>query len=233
MSHEQPVPMTTKGNVCLLIACVALAVFTKTVNAQPAPAPAPCEGWLVDYALSASLELTDTPLGQGDGIYRVGPGSMSIRFDNVDGQPGGRAKVISYEMGEAFKVVSKTLFWATTVRTDTTTRANPIRCGAPEGLLTGTALSWSRPLAGVQTDGTLFCEGSFCGTFGAPPAGQSPLHVPPAAVSFKAFQFSTDQKTFTMPSTWVSSTDAPKQTAHLALAGREVRRACVQAASCP
>jgi hypothetical protein len=231
LSHEQPVPLIIKGNVCFLIVAAVLVVSATTVNAQPAPTP--CDGWLVEYVLSGSLELTDTPLGQGDGIYRVGPGSMSIRFDNVNDRPGARAKVISYEMGEAFQVVSKTLFWATTVRTDTLTRANPIRCGAPEGLLTGTALGWNRPLAGVQTDGTLFCEGSFCGKFGAPPPGQSGLHVPAQSVWFKAFQFGTDQKTFTMPSTWVSTTDSPKQTAHLALAGREVRRACVQVPSCP
>lgn len=215
------------------LAGLGLSVPASPVRAQTPAAPAPCDGWQVEYALSASLELTDTPLGQGDGIYPVGPGSMSIRFDNVDGQAAGRAKVISYEMGEAFKVVAKTLFWATTVRTDTSTRTNPIRCGAPEGLLTGTTLGWSRALAGVQTDGTLFCEGSFCGKFGAPPAGQSALHVPPQPVWFKAFQFSTDHRTFTMPSTWVSRTDSPKQTAYLALAGRELRRACVQVPSCP
>ena len=39
-------------------------------------------------------------------------------------------------------------------------------------------------------------------------------------------EYSSDMKTFTMSSTFVASTDSPKQTSHLALSGREIRRTC-------
>jgi len=214
-------------------AALALAATPKSVGAQPGPPPPPCDGWQVDYALSGSLQLADTPLGQGDGIYAVGPGSMAVRFDDVEGKPGGRATVLSYEMHETFKVVAKTLFWATSVTTNTTTRATPASCDAPEGALTGAALVWSLPAPGVRSDGTLFCDGSFCGKFGAPPPGQSEVHLPPHPVMFKPFQFNADRTTFTMASTLVSKTDTPKQTSYLALAGRELRRACAQPKPCP
>jgi hypothetical protein len=204
------------------------------VGAQSDPAPPPCGGgWQVDYALSGSLQLSDTPLGQGDGIYAVGPGSMTLRFDDIGAKPGGRATLVSYEMHEGFKVTAKTLFWATSVTTNTTTRATPDPCGPPQGLLRSATLAWSLPISGVRSDGTLFCEGSFCGKFGAPPPGLSDLHLPAHPVTFKSLQFSADLQTFTMASTFVSRSDAPKQTAHLALAGREVRRACLPVKPCP
>lgn len=217
--------------------CVGLAyaLAPPRVEAQGDPPAAPCGGWQVDYTLSGSLQLADTTLGQGDGTYAVGPGSMTIRFDDVDSKPGGRASLVSYEMREAFKVFSRTLFWATTVTTNTSSRAVGVdACGAPQGLLGGTTLAWSLPVPGVRTDGTLFCEGSFCGKFGAPPPGSSEIHIPAHPTTFKSFQFSADMQTFTMRSMFVSKTEAPMQTAHLALSGRELRRACVPVAKpCP
>jgi hypothetical protein len=135
-------------------------------------------------------------------------------------------------MHQAIKVVSKALFWATTVTTDTMTHAAPNPCGAPEGVLSGTTLSWSIPIANFHGDGTIFCNGSFCGKFGAPPQGRSALAIPPHSTLLKPLQFSGDMKTFTMASTFVLKTETPKQTSHLALAGREIRRACVSLA-CP
>jgi hypothetical protein len=230
--------MTSRLAVRSLIGlCTGLtfALAPPSVGAQGDLPPAPCTAWQVDYALSGSLQLTDTTLGQGDGTYAVGPGSMTLRFDDVDSKPGGRASLVAYEMHEGFKVFSRTLFWATTVTTNTISRAvGADPCGAPQALLTGTTLGWSLPVPGVRTDGTLFCEGSFCGKFGAPPPGQSEIHMPAHATTFKSFQFSADMQTFTMRSTLVSKTDTPMQTAHLALSGRELRRACMPAARpCP
>ena len=210
---------------------VATALAPAQVRAQADAGPAACGAWDLEYGLSGNLELSDTPLGQGDGIYPVGPGSIVLRTDDVAGKPGGRVRVMSYEMHEVFKVVAKTLFWATTVNTNTTTRAVGEPCAASEGELVGTALRWNRPLPDVRTDGTLLCDGSFCGKFGAPPAGPSEIHLPAHPSSFKTFQFSADMRTFTMASTFVSKTDAPKQTAHIALSGRELRRSCVP--TCP
>jgi hypothetical protein len=212
---------------------VAFVLSPSGARAQGDGTPAACAGWQVEYTLSGSLQLTDTPLGQGDGVYPVGPGSMILRFDDAGAKPGGRATLVSYAMHEGIKVTAKTLFWATSVTTSSTTRATPDPCGPPEGLLTGSTLAWSLPVPGVRSDGTLFCEGSFCGKFGAPPPGQSELHLPARPVLFKSLQFGPDLQTFTMASTFVNKSDTPKQTAHLALAGREVRRACLPVKPCP
>jgi hypothetical protein len=202
-------------------------------NASAQAPAAPCSAWDVEYALSARLLLTDTPMGKGDGEYSIGPGTLVLRLGNVGDQPGGRVKLTSYEVRQAFDVVSKAVFFTTHVTTDATTRKSPDPCGAPaEGQLTGTTLVWSLPIAGFTTDGILTCQGFFCGKFGAPPDGRSTLHVGPSAVRFEPFRFSGDMKTFTMSSAFVSKTDAPRQTSHLSLAGREVRRACASVNRC-
>jgi hypothetical protein len=195
--------------------------------------PPPCDAWEVEYALSANLELSDTPMKQGDGVYPVGPGTVVLRFDDHGGQPAGRVKMLSYAMKQSITVVSNALFFKTTVVTDALTRAAPDPCGvAAEGVLTGQTLAWSGPVRSVRSDGTLNCDGSLCGKFGAPPHGQSALHIGPNAVSFQPFQFSSDLKTFAMASTFVSRTEEPKETAHVALSGRETRRSCVQVKAC-
>ena len=218
-------------------AVIAVVVAPKGADAQaPAPAPTPppsCE-WEIEYSLAANLKLSDTPMGEGDGIYPIGPGKVVLRWQNQNGQPGGAVKMVEYKMREYFTIKSKTLFWTTTVVTDTNTAATPNTCSvAAEGALDGARnLRWRTPVRGYRTDGTLSCEGSLCGKFGAPPPGQSPLHIGPNPVMFSPFVFSPDMKTFTMATTHVSKTDMPKQTGEIALSGREVRRACVPVAVC-
>jgi hypothetical protein len=215
-----------------VVAAASWALLPGRALGQPAPAPAPCDAWRVEYALAGSLELTDTPLGQGDGVHPVGPGTLVLRFENHGGQPGGRVKLVSYEMRQAFQVAARTLFGKTTVTTDATTRKAP-DCGLPgEGLLDGRSLGWSAQVGGFRTDGFLTCEGTFCGKFGAPPAGRSALTTGPDAVQFMPFLFSADMKTFTMASTLVARSDSPKQTSHLVLAGRETARTCADAKTC-
>ncbi len=220
------------ASVGLVTTAALAALAPRRASADPAPPP-PCDGWEIEYALSANLELSDTPMKQGDGIYPVGPGDVVLRFDDQDGQPAGHVKMLTYSMRQAIKVVSKALFWTTTVTTDTTTRATPNPCGiSAEGTLAGPTLAWTSPVREVRSDGTLNCDGSLCGKFGAPPPGRSALHIGPLPVQFQSFQFSRDMKTFTMPSTFVSKTEDPKQTAHVALSGRETRRACVKVRAC-
>jgi hypothetical protein len=195
--------------------------------------PATCGGWDVEYNLSARLELDDTPMGEGDGVYTIGPGHAVLRFEDRDGQPGGTVNMISYSMREHFVIKSKTLFWTTTVTTDTKTRATPDVCSsAAEGTLTDHTLVWKTPVRGYRTDGTLECDGSLCGKFGAPPPGKTELHIGPGPVPFRSFDFAADRTTFAMAKTQVSKTEMPKQTGFLALAGRETKRTCVQAKPC-
>jgi hypothetical protein len=198
--------------------------------AEP-PESGACNSWVVEYALAGSLQLTDTPMGQGDGIYPIGPGTLTVRFDDSGGQPGGAAKLVSYDMHQRVTVTAKALFWKTTVVSDAVTKGALEVCGPDEGKLEGSSLLWTAPVRSFVTEGAMTCTGSFCGSFGAPPPGQSPLHLGPNPVQFKPFQFSADLKTFTMASTFVAATESPKQTSHMALAGREVRRVC-EARSC-
>ncbi len=172
-------------------------------------------------------------MGQGDGVYTIGPGSVVLRFEDRGGRPGGHAWMTSYVMRERFTIKSKTLFWTTTVVTDTRTRGTPEACGiVAEGRLEGTTLAWSTPVRGYRTDGTLACDGSLCGKFGAPPPGQSPFHTGPGPVPFHTFEFAKDGSTFVMTETFVSQTEVPHQTAYVTLAGREVKRTCVSGRPC-
>ena len=213
----------------IAVAAAIAAVLAPAASAQP---PAGCAGWEIEYTLSGNLQLTETPLKQGDGTYPVGPGRAVLRFGDRDGQPAGKAAMLSYSLREHFTVKSKTLLWTTTVVTDAQSRGTGDAGGsAAEGSLKGNSLEWSGPVRGYRTDGTINCDGSLCGKFGAPPSGTSPLHIGPGPVEFKPFQFGKDLKSFTMASTYVSKTDVPKQTSHLSLAGREARRTCVPASA--
>jgi len=195
--------------------------------------PAPCD-WQLEYSLAANLKLTDTPMGEGNGVYPVGPGRVVLRLQDRGGQPGGSAQLLEYRMREHFTVHSKTLFWTTTVLTDTRSSATPDACSiAAEGALDADrVLRWQTPVRGYRTDGMLTCSGSLCGKFGAPPPGESALHIGPEPVPFKPFVFSPDLRTFTMQTTHISTTSMPKQSSEIALAGREVRRACVPIPKC-
>lgn len=193
----------------------------------------PCKVVDVEYALAATLQLVDTPLGKGDGNYTIGPGTVVLRFDRRAESRPPRAKMIEYRMQEHFTIQTTALFWSATVVTATSTHATPDSCeDVADGVLADRKLLWSSPVRGYATDGELTCEGSLCGKFGAPPAGRSPFHVAPHPVQFSSFEFAADNKTFTMRSTLVSKTESPKQTAYVALAGREVRRSCVSAFPC-
>jgi len=212
--------------------------FAATGMVRPAPAMAEppasgCAGWRIDYSLAGNLQLSATPFGEGDGVYTIGPGTLSLRLDDVDGHPGGQAKLLAYDMRQAFSVHSRTLFWTTTVTTEATTLATPDVCSPPEGALTATTLVWTSPITTFRTEGTLACDGSFCGMFGAPQPGRTVLRIPPQPITLKPFQFARDMQTFTMTSTLVSKTESPKQTANLVLAGRELRRTCLRIKPCP
>ena len=218
------------------ISSAVFAVAVLTISIAPtgqAETAAPCS-WEIEYELAASLKLTDTPMGEGDGIYRIGPGSVVLRYENRGGRPGGDVKMLRYAMRESFTIRSKTLFWTTTAITDTNTAATPDPCGiAAEGAIDARrTIRWRTPLRGYHTDGTLTCDGSLCGKFGAPPQGQMPLHIGPSAVWFSPFVFAPDMQTFTMATTHVSKTSMPKQSGEVALSGRERRRACVPVAPC-
>jgi hypothetical protein len=193
-------------------------------DGRPADAKA-CSAWRLRYALSATLHLSETPMGAGDGTYAIGPGEMVLVFDDLGGKPGGSVRMTSYKMRDHFVVSTRALFLTTTVTTRTNTRATPNAKGiVAQGTLGGEVMSFGTKVSGYRTDGTLTCKGALCGTFGAPPAGTSELHIGPNDVQFKPLTFSRDLKRLSMPKTFVSKTSSPKQVAHVQLRGREVTR---------
>lgn len=224
----------------LPVAALALAVASSPAEAQPAP----CAAWEVEYALSANLTLRDTPMGAGNGTFVIGPGATVLRFEGPTvgegspptpaGRDGAAVKMLSYRMTEQFTIDATALFWKTRVHTNTRTTATPDACSVvAAGAMKGRSLVWSTPVRGYRTDGTLTCEGSMCGSFGAPPPGTSELHHPPRPVQFSSFEFAPDRKTFSMAATFVTKTDSPKQTGYVGLSGREMKRTCVAPKPCP
>ncbi|HZU84062.1 MAG TPA: hypothetical protein VE987_14135, partial [Polyangiaceae bacterium] len=153
-------------------------------------------------------------------------GKVLLHFGEVDGA-GMRVQLQALEIREQFNVVAGALFLKAAVTTDGIARAAS-DAGGPiaEGTLLGRTLRWSTPVRGFRQDGTVTCEGSLCGKFGGPPQGRSGMHSGPDAVSFQPFEFAGDLKTFTMRFSVISSSDSPKHRSFLAIAGREVRRAC-------
>jgi hypothetical protein len=220
----------------LIVAGVVIAAVAgpKRDAAAQEEGAAPCDAWDVEYTLAAKLQLSDTPMGAGNGIYAIGPGTTVLRYTNVQGQPGGLVRMRSYTLREKFEIESHAVFWTTHVLTDSRTTTTPDACGdVAKGQLEGRRIRWTTRVSGYRTDGTLNCDGSLCGKFGAPPGGTSELHIPPHAVAFSPFEVAPDLKTFSMPATFVSKTDDPKQTAHVTIWGRVVKRTCVRVTPCP
>jgi hypothetical protein len=214
---------------------VLVGVLTPSAGSASADAAPPCDELEVVYSLAGNLELTETPMGQGDGVYRIGPGTAVVRFDARNGVPTGPARLISYGMTDRFMVHSTTLFWNTHVTTEARTSVGQDACGiAATGFLSdsGRMLEWRSDIRAARTDGTITCEGSLCGKFGAPRAGKSEIHVPPHDTAFRPWVFAPDKRTFTMAKSLMSRSESPKQTSSLALSGREIRRQCVKVDAC-
>jgi hypothetical protein len=205
------------------------AILASGVQAHAAPTESselPCAVADVQYALSASLQITNTTMGAGNGFHRIGPGRAVVRFDGRTGHR--RATLLAYDLRQSFTVVSSVLFWATTVKTDVkVTTVSRAPASVADGTLEGLTLRWDGRASGVSSDGSVECDGWMCGKFGAPPAGTSELHAGPTSMELKPFQFSADMKTFTMPYAVVSESDAPRHRTLVSIAGREVQRGCV------
>jgi hypothetical protein len=211
---------------------VALAVVLLPLLARAEDPP--CNTWDVEYALAAQLRISDTKMRAGDGIHNIGPGRLVLHFDNVNGQPGGSVRVITYEMADHFTVHAQMFGASTTVLNETETRATPSVCGgSAEGTFREGVVRWSTPWNGIHRDGRVECSGSMCGKMGAPPGGPSELHTSPHAATFESFEYGPDGKTFQMDCAMIEQSSSPRQASSIALSGRETRRACVYVKPCP
>jgi hypothetical protein len=218
------------GRAALLVGALAASLSDSLSQAQPSR----CGVWDVEYVLAARMSLSETPFGQGDGVYDVGPGRLVVRFEDRPGSLGKRATVRGFTLRQHLRLESRLLLWTTTLTTDAESRAVSDACGvAGEGELVGSTLRWSRPVPECRTDGTMTCTGPGCGRFGVPPPGRSELHLRSAPLELQPLVFSADGKTFTMAYVPAARSEVPKQASRIALAGRESSRACVPATPCP
>jgi len=222
--------MTTFGSMKRIAsgAGVALAIAVGSGTSQAADADEDrCSVSDVDYAVAGNLLLRDTQFGAANGVYPLGAGKVRLRFETEADGRSREARLMSYDLESQFTVKASFALWSTKVVTRSHTSVADTCDGAARGTVRHGDVVWDTKVDGYHSDGTLHCEGNVCGNFGAPPAGSSPLHEPPVAVTFKPFHFSPDGRTFSMDYAQVSHSDSPRQTAYLALAGREVKRSCV------
>ncbi|MGH1346492.1 MAG: hypothetical protein ACRBN8_33305 [Nannocystales bacterium] len=135
-----------------------------------------CQVWEITYDLAGSeFEISGTAGGgAGDQVNvlqepydaggNIGPGTFVLRFEDVDGAPGGLATMHTYEMVLNF-VVGGTV----TVTTDIQGQAGPEECGITQGLLNADTVAWAPPLiADYTTTGEVLCEGLLCSLGGLP-----------------------------------------------------------------
>src|SRR5580658_3583712 len=209
------------------VASMAALVAVTTGSSNVAAADESCAVSDVDYTIVGNLFVKDTQFGAANGQYPLGIGKMRVRFETgADGTPA-HVKLMSYELDNHLTIKASFALWWTRVETRSRTVAADTPDGAAQGVLRGSDVVWSTPIAGYHSDGSLQCEGNVCGNYGAPPPGSSALHEAFSDVVFKPFHFASDGKTFTMEFSKVSHSESPKQTNFVALSGREAKRVCV------
>jgi hypothetical protein len=168
-------------------------------------------------------------MGAGDGVHAVGPGTLVLRFDEEDGQKPGHVELRSFEILQHFSLEPKSFVMSAQIVTHAMAHAAADASGViAVGTVAGDAIRWDTPMRGYHTDGTLACDGSLCGNFGAPPAGKSPIHTPPRTVQLPGLRFKESGLTFQMPPTLVSQDTSPPQKGYLALSGRAKSWVCVR-----
>jgi hypothetical protein len=213
-----------------MFACVGLAITATRVS--HAEDVAGCALYEAEYVIVAHLVVRNTILGAANGEYPMGSGRMKLRVQTLEDHA--EVRMISYDTDNDLSIDARIGPFVATVLSRSRTTVTPGPCaGSARGTLRGGTLTWSSSVAGYRTDGTMQCTGSMCGQHGAPPRGESALHEVPPAVMFKAFAFSPDGETFTMPYALISRSETPRQTTYLALAGRRVRQSCIPRGNVP
>jgi hypothetical protein len=216
-------------SVSLALAGALVAAPVLGPRLARADGPPTCESFEAEYALAANLKLADTFMGAGDGVFPTGPGKIVLRWSHPD--PDRLAvEMVSYELHMPFTLSSSALLWSAKVISNTTGRASAEGRGVvAAGTLHDRTIRWDTPLSNYHVDGTIQCDGSLCGRFGAPAAGVNEVHIPARSIPWKPFELAPDRKTFSMDYAVISHADSPKQTTLISLAGREMRRTCLGA----
>jgi hypothetical protein len=156
----------------------------------------------------------------------VGPGSFVLQFHDVDGAPGGKAFMNTYDMVMNFAVAGG----GVTVTTDLVNDAGPVECGITNGDINGDTVSWEPPaIQDHHSFGTILCEGNLCGLGGfedGVPEDVDDITDHP----LENFVFNDDFTSFTMMPVVVQSDD--NSTTRWEFVGTEINRALVDAPEC-
>jgi hypothetical protein len=225
--HSRPRLLPLASGVLLALATLAQAPRPAAAQVPATDGTPGCTRWEVQYAIAGTLWITETQMGAGNGTFPVGPGTLVLRLDTQ----AARGMLLRFDLQEHFAIRPNAVLWNATVVTDTAARVVADGAGAAaSGRWFGDGiLQWDAPLHGYRSDGSLTCDGSLCGKFGAPPQGRSELHQASSAVRWQPFRFDREGQTFQMDFALVSSSEAPRQRSYLALAGRRTGRTCIQA----
>lgn len=195
-----------------------------------------CQVWEVTYDLAGSeFEISGTPLMAGDqvntvqepydGDANIGPGSFVLRFQDVDGSPGGLATMVSHEM-----VLNFVIGGTVTVTTDIEGQAGPEECGITQGLLNGDTIAWAPPqIVDYVTTGEVLCEGNLC-SLGGLPNGEPVDMSSTADQLLTDFVFEAGLGSFTMAEVVVDMDG--NSTNSWAYAGTETSREMIDAPDC-
>ena len=207
---------------------VALGFVMLTTPALQPPAESKsCQAWTITYDMKGTtFDVRDTPFGMGDQLNRIGPGRMTIRFADRNGEPNrGKAQLIRYRSDVKFTIETV----GAKVVTDLDFSAGANRCGIATGNFDGTSLRWSgtRAIDPCHSRGTVTCSGAGC-SLGNVPARREvaetwrqPLH---------SFRMPQGISQFT--SAEVEVPNKGRATTWLKLAGSEVRRELGSAPAC-
>jgi len=171
----------------LVIPILAAIVVPAFGNAAEECAIDPEAGyWEVEYDLAGTeFEARNTPLGAGDSVHVVGPGTATIRFE-ADGLgssgnvlEGGTAEFVHLELKQVFTLHSRFFGLTATVDTEMESRIpdrrwnrNPfgrIDSAFRAGILNGTTLTFADPaLPDYHAASTVLCRGNGCRLGGLP-----------------------------------------------------------------
>lgn len=153
---------------------------------------------LVDFEITVQEPYTDD--------LNTGPGTITVRFaDDGNGNPvAGTAQIIEYSLDQNFVTGSQGL---AVVTTDLTTTSGPDACGTAVGEFDGSAIAWNpAELDPYCRDGMVSCEGTVCGTQGAPPSDMPFVFADDCTEPFPLndFEFTNGVDAFTMSAVTVS-----------------------------
>lgn len=196
-----------------------------------------CQVWEVTYDLAGSeFEISGTAGGgAGDQVNvlqepydaggNIGPGTFVLRFEDIDGAPGGLATMHTYEM-----VLNFVVGGAVTVTTDIQGQAGPEECGITQGLLNAGTVAWAPPLiSDYVTTGEVLCEGLLC-SLGGLPNGEPVDMGGTTDQPVTDFVFEDDLSAFTMVELVVAMDDM--STNSWSYNGTETGRELVDAPDC-